>query len=38
MGGGGSGPKGWIVVPAGAQQEWPRLAGLALEFVKTVKK
>jgi hypothetical protein len=38
MGSGGPGPKGWIVVPPGAQEEWPRLAGLALEFVKTVKK
>ncbi len=34
----GRGPKGWVVVPPSAAAEWPRLAGLAVEFVKTVKK
>jgi hypothetical protein len=34
----GPGPKGWIVVPPAAEKEWPRLAALALDFVRGVKK
>lgn len=34
----GRGPKGWIVVPPSSEGEWPRLAGLAVDFVQTLKK
>ena len=34
----GRGPKGWIVVPPASEDQWPRLAGLAVDFVQTLKK
>src|SRR5258708_38603727 len=34
----GRGPKGWIVVPASSEREWPRLAGPAPHLVQTLEK
>lgn len=34
----GRGPKGWVVVPPSSGGDWPRLAGIAVDYVRTLKQ